>query len=178
MAINKRRPTKSEHYFNKAKVAAERSTCLRRKIGAIIVKDDVEISSGYVGSPRKSTNCIDCKDCIRIKAEIPSGERYELCKSVHAEQNAIINAGRVGVSFLGGEMYISSQKINTMYIRKKESNKIYGPCMICKKLIINAGLKKVHMREEGVGTRTYTIMQLRQLLDDEERRAIANIKLG
>ena len=166
---NWKRPDKSEHYFNRAKVAAERGTCLRRRIGAIIIKDGVEISSGYAGSPRGMDHCIDIGKCLRIQMGIPSGERYELCRSVHAEQNAIINAARTGVNITGGEIYISSEKIKSGYSqRSKQRRKIYGPCMICKKEIINAGLKAVHMREEGVGVRIHTLEQIKKLLQKEQ----------
>ncbi len=165
------RPDKHEHYLNRAKVAAERGTCLRRRVGAIIVKDDVEVSSGYVGAPRGTANCCDLQKCLRIEAGIPSGHRYELCRSVHAEQNAIVNAARSGISVIGGEMYISSEKIDGAYRKEDlENPKIYGPCMICKKEIINAGLVAVHMREEGIGVKSYTIDELRRMLDDEEKR--------
>ena len=101
---------------------------------------------------------------------IPSGHRYELCRSVHAEQNAIINAARTGVSVTDGEMYISSERIQGGYNKSsKATHKIYGPCMICKKEIINAGLVAVHMREEGVGIRTYTMKKLKEMLRQEEQ---------
>ena len=163
-----KRPGKSEHYYNRAKVAADRGTCLRRRIGAVIIKDDVEISSGYVGSPRGTDNCTDGDRCLRIELGIPSGERYELCRSVHAEQNTIINASRVGINILDGEMYIWSEKIKEAYNPGRETEKIYGPCMICKKMIINAGLKKVHMTEKGVGTKTYTLKDIIEMLQEEE----------
>lgn len=171
------RPSKFEHYLNRARVAAERGTCLRRRVGAIIVKDDVEVSSGYVGAPRGTENCCDLQKCLRIEAGIPSGQRYELCRSVHAEQNAIVNAARSGISVKDGEMYISSEKVEGAYKRDDlEKPKIYGPCMICKKEIINSGLRAVHMREEGVGARTYTIDQLKEMLDGEEKKLAAEFR--
>jgi len=163
------RPTLREHFFNRAKVAAERSTCLRRKVGAIIVnKDGVELSSGYSGAPRETEHCIDIGSCLRTDLKIPSGQRYELCRAVHAEQNAIINAARTGASIVGGEMYISSEKMKDAYSNGDEKNKIYGPCIICKKMIINAGLTAVYMREEGVGEKSYTLEQIKELLAQEE----------
>lgn len=168
-SLRRNRPDKFEHYLNRAKVAAERGTCLRRKVGAVIIKDDVEVSSGYVGSPRGTQHCIDIGKCLRIELGIPSGQRYELCRSVHAEQNAIINAARVGVSIAGGEMYISSERIQKGYDKSRgEEPRIYGPCSLCKKEIINSGLEKVHMKEEGVGTRTFTTEQLKEMLHEEE----------
>ena len=165
----RKRPDKSEHYLNRAKVAAEMSTCLRRRIGAIIVKDGVEVSSGYVGSPRGTEHCIDTGRCLRKELNIPPGERYELCRSVHAEQNAIINAARTGMNITGGEMYLSSERIKGQYNEKSgETRKMYGPCMICTKMIINAGLTAVHMKEEGVGTKTYTLEDLKRMLREQE----------
>src|SRR5512136_1094594 len=148
------------------------STCLRRKIGAIIVsRDGVELSSGYVGSPRTTAHCIDTGICIRRELNIPPGERYELCRSVHAEQNAIINAARMGISVVDAEMYISSERNREAYDSSRgENDKIYGPCMICKKLMINAGITKVHMREKGVGVRSYDLKELKELLAQEENK--------
>jgi dCMP deaminase len=168
-STDRKRPDKFEHYLNRAKVAAERSTCLRRRIGAIIVKDGVELSSGYVGSPRGTEHCIDTGRCLRKELGIPPGERYELCRSVHAEQNAIINAARTGVSIVGGEMYISSERMKGQYNEKRgETRKLYGPCIICAKMIVNSGLVAVHMKEEGAGTKTYALEDLKRILDEEE----------
>jgi dCMP deaminase len=170
-SYRKSRPTKREHFFNRAKVVAERSTCLRRRVGAIIVnKDGVELSSGYSGAPRNMEHCTDIGECLRIDLKIPSGQHYELCRSVHAEQNAIINAARTGASIVGGEMYISSEKLEDAYSDEEEERKIYGPCIICKKEIINAGLTAVHMKEEGVGEKSYTQEQIKELLVQEEEK--------
>ena len=165
------RPTKREHFFNRAKVVAERSTCLRRRVGAIIVnKDGVELSSGYSVAPRNMKHCTDIGECLRMDLKIPSGQHYELCRSVHAEQNAIINAARTGASIVGGEMYISSEKLEGAYSDEEEERKIYGPCIICKKEIINAGLTAVHMKEEGIGEKSYTQEQIKELLVQEEEK--------
>jgi dCMP deaminase len=165
-----KRPDKFQHYLNRAKVAAERSTCLRRRIGAIIIKDDVEVSSGYVGSPRGTEHCIDTGKCLRKEVGIPPGERYELCRSVHAEQNAIVNAARSGATIVDGEMYIYSERVKGAYNEKLgETSRIYGPCIICAKMILNAGIKVVHMEEENAGTRTYTPQDLKRMLSDEEK---------
>lgn len=168
-ALTSKRPSKPEHFFHRAKVAAERSTCLRRKIGAIIVNaDGVELSSGYSGAPRDMEHCTRIGSCLRMDLKIPSGQNYELCRSVHAEQNAIINAARIGISIVDGEMYISSKKLEGAYPDGEGERKIYGPCIICKKEIINAGLKKVHMKEEGVGKVTFTAEQMKDQLLKEE----------
>jgi dCMP deaminase len=137
------------------------STCLRRSIGAVIIKDGVEVSSGYVGSSRGSEHCTERGTCLREKLGIPSGQRYELCRSVHAEQNAIINAARTGVSVVGGEMYIYS-------VRHATGTTYDKPCMMCVKMIINAGLKAVHMQEEGIGTKTFQDYDLKRMLRHDE----------
>jgi len=166
----RKRPDKFEHYLNRARVAAERSTCLRRRIGAIIIRDGVELSSGYVGSPRGTEHCIDTGRCLRRELGIPPGERYELCRSVHAEQNAMINAARTGMDITGGEMYIHSERVKGQYNEKSgETSKVYGPCIICAKMLINSGIGAVHMREEGAGTKTYTLDDLKQMLSDDEK---------
>ena len=168
--LKRDRPSREEHYFNRAKTAAERSTCLRRKIGVVIIDSDgVERSSGYVGSPRGTKHCTEIGKCLRMELGIESGQRYELCRSVHAEQNAIINAARVGVSIIDGEMYISSERIKGAYRDDRQGNDgIYGPCIICKKEIINAGIMNVHMREEGIGEKTFTITEINNMLTREE----------
>jgi len=131
------RVSKDEYYLGIAREVARRSTCFRRSIGAIIVRDDQIISTGYVGAPRKTRDSLEHGFCLRDRLGIPHGQRYELCRSVHAEQNAIINAARAGVSLLGGDMYIfgsafeSDERINAF------------PCFICKKMIVNSGLSRV-----------------------------------
>jgi len=131
------RPSKTDYYLNIAREVAQRGTCLRRRFGAVIVKEDQIISTGYVGAPRGTKNCSDIGRCPREEANIPSGERYELCRSVHAEQNAIINAARAGVSVLGGTMYIYGENVKDGQIAEGK------PCKLCKRYLINAGLVKV-----------------------------------
>ncbi|MDH5783306.1 MAG: cytidine deaminase [Candidatus Bathyarchaeota archaeon] len=173
----KSRPNKHEHLMNRAKVVAERSTCLRRKVGAIIVdKDGVVLSSGYSGAPRKMKHCLEIGDCLRTSLGIPSGERYELCRSVHAEQNAIINAARTGATIVGGEMHISSEKVKNAYSDGDGNDKVYGPCIICKKEIINAGLEMVYLKEDGVTERRYTLEQIKRLLIQEEAKWRKNLR--
>ena len=131
------RLSKDQYYLNIAQMVSNRSTCLKVSIGAIIVKDDQIIASGYVGAPRKCKSSIEHGECLRKKLNIPSGERYELCRSVHAEQNAIINSARAGVSLLGGDMDIHGES-------KPDQTIINAfPCFICKKMIINAGLTRI-----------------------------------
>jgi dCMP deaminase len=135
--MNHKRPAKPEYYLNIARVVAQRGTCLRRRFGAIIVKDDVIVSTGYVGAPRGTANCIDLNKCPREEANIPSGERYELCRSVHAEMNAIINASRSGSSVLGGTLYLFGENVKDGSIAKAK------PCKMCARVIINAGISRV-----------------------------------
>ena len=109
-----------------AKIAATRSTCLRRQVGAVIVKDDRILATGYNGAPKKLKHCSEV-GCLREKKNIPSGERHEICRGTHAEQNAIIQAAYYGISIKDSYLYCT----NT-------------PCLICAKMIINAGIKKVY----------------------------------
>ena len=138
------RPSKDQYYLNIAKEVAQRGTCYRLKGGAIIIKDDQIISTGYVGAPRKTKDCFERGECLRDKLKIPHGTQYEICRSVHAEMNAIINAARAGVSLLNGTMYFYSEN-------GKTNEKVDSfPCYICKKMIINAGLDKfVSSTKEG-----------------------------
>ncbi len=135
--MKSKRISKDDYYLGIAKEVARRSTCFRRSIGTIIVRDDQIISTGYAGAPRKTRDSLEHGFCLRDKLGIPHGERYELCRSVHAEQNAIINAARAGVSLLGGDIYIYGS------ISGEEKPVNAFPCFICKKMIINAGLDRV-----------------------------------
>ena len=120
--------------------SAERSTCLRKKYGAIIVKNDTIVSTGYVGAPRGRKNCSDLCRCMRDEMNIPRGERYEMCRSVHAEMNAIINASRE--QMLDGVMYLAGVDAKTGELVKNACC-----CMMCKRLVLNAGITKVIVRE-------------------------------
>ena len=130
------RPSKEEYYLGIAKEVAKRGTCLRRNFGAVIVKNDQLISTGYVGAPRKSKNCIDIGKCIREEQQIPQGQRYELCRSVHAEMNAIIHASRA-------DMIDSSMFLVGIDVDSKNLVDNSEPCKLCKRVIINAGIKHV-----------------------------------
>ena len=127
------RISKIEYYLNVAKAVAQRSTCLRRQYGAVIVKNDEIIATGYNGSPRGECNCCDKGECWREENNVPHGKQYEACKSVHAEQNAIISASR------------SDMIGSTMYLVGFENGKpiVAIPCDICRRLIINAGIEEV-----------------------------------
>lgn len=129
------RINKIEYYLGIAKAVAQRGTCLRRKFGAVIVKDDRIVSTGYVGAPRGRKNCCDIGKCFRQENNIPSGQRYELCRSVHAEMNAIISASKEELQ--GGVMYLVG-------IENDGSTTPHADCCaMCKRMIINAGIRYV-----------------------------------
>ena len=134
------RISKENYYLDIAQTVAERSTCLRKKYGAIIVKNDTIVSTGYVGAPRGRKNCSDLCRCMRDEMNIPRGERYEMCRSVHAEMNAIINASRE--QMLDGVMYLAGVDAKTGELVKNACC-----CMMCKRLVLNAGITKVIVRE-------------------------------
>lgn len=127
-----KRPDKALYYLKIASIVLERGTCLRRNYGAVIVKDDQIVSTGYTGSPRRSRNCCDREICARTELSIPAGERYELCESVHAEMNAIIHAGRercIGAAiYIIGKDMASRRYLSTL------------PCPLCSRVIKNAGI--------------------------------------
>ena len=134
------RISKENYYLDIAQTVAERSTFLRKKYGAIIVKNDTIVSTGYVGAPRGRKNCSDLCWCMRDEMNIPRGERYEMCRSVHAEMNAIINASRE--QMLDGVMYLAGVDAKTGELVKNACC-----CMMCKRLVLNAGITKVIVRE-------------------------------
>lgn len=123
------RPSWDEYFMRIAILAASRSTCLRRQVGAAIVKDKRVLATGYNGAPRNITHCLDT-GCLRDKLGIPSGQRHELCRAIHAEQNAIIQAATSGVSIEGGILYSTT-----------------FPCILCAKMIINSGIKEIFVVE-------------------------------
>ena len=134
------RRDKINYYLDLAEVVSNRSTCLRRKYGAVIVKNDEVISTGYVGAPRGRKNCCDIGRCIREEMNVPRGERYELCRSVHAEANAIISASR-------NEMIGSSMYLTGIEVKSGEYVQNACCCSMCKRMIINAGIEKVYIRD-------------------------------
>jgi dCMP deaminase len=133
------RRDKENYYLDIAQAVSERSTCLRRKFGAIIVNNDQIISTGYAGAPRGRRNCCDLGVCLREEMNIPRGERYELCRSVHAEANAIISAARNDM--LGGTLYLVGTEAASEELVQNAS-----PCAMCQRLIINAGISRVVIR--------------------------------
>ena len=144
------RRDKINYYLDLAEVVAQRSTCLRRIYGAVIVNHDEVVSTGYVGAPRGRKNCSDIGECIRNKMQIPRGERYELCRSVHAEANAIICAQRERM--IGGALYLVGKEKDTgEYVEKSNS------CSLCKRMIINAGIETVYIRDNHDQYRTVKV---------------------
>ena len=126
---NHHRPSWDEYFMRIAMLAATRSTCLRRQVGAVIVKNKKVLATGYNGSPSGLKHCLDI-GCLREELGIPSGQRHELCRAIHAEQNAIIQAATSGVSIEGGILYTTT-----------------FPCILCAKMLINTGVRKIYVAE-------------------------------
>ena len=153
-----KRRDKHNYYLDIAETVLERGTCLRRNFGAIIVKNDEIISTGYSGAPRRRKNCIDLKCCRREQLNIPRGERYELCRSVHAEMNCIISAARSDM--LGGIMYMVGKNAQTGELVQDASS-----CAMCKRLIINAGIEKLVIRGEK---NKYVVVDVASWIEKDE----------
>ena len=152
------RISKENYYLDIAQTVIGRATCLRRCYGAIIVKNDEIISTGYNGAPRGRKNCVDMGYCTREALKVPRGERYELCRSVHAEANAIISAARRDM--VGGTLYLVGKDAATGEILSDATS-----CSMCRRLIINAGLEKVIIR---TGPDTYQVVQVRDWVSDDD----------
>lgn len=152
------RRDKYNYYLDMAEVALERGTCLRRNFGAVIVKNDVIISTGYNGAPRGRANCIDLNVCIRAQRNIPRGTQYELCRSVHAEMNAIIAASRE--EMIGSTIYLVGREMDSGEIMKDANS-----CTMCKRAIINAGISKVVVRRDHDN---YEIIDVQSWVDDDD----------
>ena len=134
---------KHNYYLDICETILERGTCLRRNFAAIIVKNDEIMSTGYSGAPRGRKNCCDLGVCRREELKVPRGTRYELCRSVHAEQNAIISSRRSDM--LGATLYLVGKEMNNGELVENAS-----PCSLCKRFIINAGIEKVIIREDKI----------------------------
>ena len=155
---NYKRRDKINYYLDIAETVLERGTCIRRNFGAIIVSNDRIISTGYVGSPRGRANCVDLGYCTREKLNVPKGQRYELCRSVHAEANAIIAADRNDM--LGATLYLACHDAKT--------GELYGevePCSMCKRMIINAGISTVIIRNTKD---TYTTINVESWIENDD----------
>ena len=125
--MSEKRPGWDECFASITKQVATRSTCLRRKVGAIIVKDKRILATGYNGAPKGIKNCLDRGTCLREELGVPSGQRHEICRALHAEQNAIIQAAYHGVSIMDSVIYTTTQ-----------------PCVLCSKMLINSGIRKIY----------------------------------
>ena len=143
------RTNKQNYYLDIADAVLDRSTCLRKKYGAIIVRNDEIISTGYNGAPRGRKNCSDLGRCMREELKIPSGERYELCRSVHAEANAIISASRRDM--IGATLYLVGREANGNLYKDAMC------CSMCKRQIINAGIDRVVIRTGETSYRTIPV---------------------
>jgi dCMP deaminase len=138
-----KRPPKDEYYLEIAKAVAQRSPCIRRKYGAVIVKNDAIVSTGYNGPARGVINCFEV-GCIKDLRNLPHGMAYEDCPGVHAEENAVVNAARNGSNILGGNLYIAGVD--------KEGKLVEAiPCLRCRRILINAGIERVVIRKEDGG---------------------------
>ena len=149
---------KINYYLDIAESVLERGTCIRRNFGAVIVKNVEIISTGYVGAPRGRKNCSDLGYCRREELKVPRGERYELCRSVHAEQNAIISAKRNDM--IDSTLYLVGKDYKTKeYVPKAR------PCALCKRMIINAGIKQVIVRENKD---EYTVIDVNDFIENDD----------
>ena len=152
------RKDKENYYLDIADTVLIRSTCLRRKYGAIIVRNDEIIATGYNGAPRGRKNCPDIGKCLRASLDVPQGERYELCRSVHAEANAIISAARR--EMIGATLYLSGRFADTNKLLSDTTS-----CTMCRRLIINSGIVRIVCR---VSPDQYTITNTRDWVFNDD----------
>lgn len=162
------RRDKHNYYLDIADTVLQRGTCLRRNYGAIIVKNDEILSTGYVGAPRKRRNCIDLGYCLRQKLDVPRGQRYELCRSVHSEVNAIISAPRRDM--IGATMYLVGREMaDGQYISNADC------CTMCKRVIINAGIAYVVIRTDD---QNFRMVDVQTWVDNDDLLENVDINLG
>lgn len=153
-----KRRDKINYYLDIAQTVAKRGTCMRRKFGCIIVQNDEIISTGYAGAPRGRQNCNEMGSCVREKLQIPRGQRYELCRSVHAEANAIISASRKDM--IGATLYMACIHPDTGEVLPDTNS-----CSMCKRMIINAGIEKVIVRDDE---NNYRICMVQDWIDNDD----------
>ena len=156
--MNSQRRDKINYYLDIAQTVLKRGTCLRRNYGSIIVKNDEIISTGYTGAPRGRKNCIDLGFCMREKLNIPRGERYEMCRSVHSEANAIINAPRS--EMIGATLYLVGIDAKTGDLVKDATS-----CAMCKRMVINAGISEVIVR---TSENDYKIIDTNEWIENDD----------
>ncbi len=155
------RPSKDAYYLDIAREVSRRGTCLRRRYGAVIVKDDQIVSTGYAGAPRGVANCVDLGVCLRQEMDIPAGQRYELCRSVHAEMNAVIHASRAQT--LGATLYLAGVEV-----ADGQPTEHPEPCLLCRRVILNAGIDRVVVQPRG---EAITSLDPREWIEQENRAA-------
>ena len=160
------RVKKENYYLDIAQTVTERSTCLRRRYGAIIVQQDEIVATGYNGAPRGRLNCCELGRCVREELSIPSGQRYELCRSVHAEANAIISAARR--ECIGATLYLVGVDAKTGELLKDATS-----CSMCRRTIINAGIEKVVIRRSPT---EFTVEPVQDWIDNDE--SLSGISCG
>lgn len=153
-----KRKDKYNYYLDIAETVLERGTCLRRNYGSIIVNNDEIISTGYTGAPRGRKNCIDLNSCIRDKMNVPRGTHYELCRSVHSEANAIISASRKDM--IGATLYLVGRNCSDNKLVENANS-----CAMCKRMIINSGIKKVVIR---ITESDYKIIYVNEWIDEDD----------
>ncbi len=158
------RTDKINYYLDIAETVSRRSTCLRRRYGSIIVLNDEIIATGYNGAPRGRANCIDIGKCLRDEMHIPSGQRYELCRSVHAEANAIISAARKDC--IGATLYLAGVDAKTGELLKDTTS-----CSMCRRHIINSGIERVIAR---TGRDTYTVTEVSEWIAEDDSLYLEN----
>ena len=159
------RTSKENYYLGIADAVSERSTCMRRRYGAIIVRSDEIISTGYNGAPRGRKNCSDLGFCAREALKIPSGERYELCRSVHAEANAIISASRRDM--IGAVLYLVGRDAKTGELLHDTTS-----CSMCRRMIINAGITKIVAR---IGEADFTVTDVGEWIAKDDSVPVQRI---
>ncbi len=159
------RPSKDEYYLGIARAVAERSTCLRRKYGAIVVKNDAIVSTGYNGPARGVVNCLEV-GCVKDESNLPHGQAYDDCPAVHAEENSITNAARNGVSVFGGSLYIVG-------VDGEGKTVMSIPCNRCKRILINAGIKRVVFLESDGGIK---VIDPKEWVKEDSERYLEKIK--
>lgn len=156
--MNYLRPCREENFLDQARIVSKRATCLRRRFGAMLVKDNIILSTGYCGAASKLEECSQQKQCLRERHNIASGTRYELCRSVHAEANAIINAAVAGVSIKDAVLYLAGEEANGNLAEAK-------PCSMCARMLLNAKIQKVIARANDGSVKVYSVEDLRKIAD-------------
>ena len=159
------RISKENYYLDIAQTVLERATCLRQVSGAIIVKNDEIISTGYNGAPRGRANCVDMGYCSREAMRVPRGERYELCRSVHAEANAIISASRRDM--VGGTIYLVGRDAQTGRLLNDATS-----CPMCRRMVINAGLSRVVIRRTET---EFDVVDVQEWVEEDDLLSPVNI---